>query len=59
MSQGARGFHQDVQPGYKETIFVNPIQVDGKNPLNVLTHEIGYGKWPGLGRDEKSHTPEF
>ncbi|XXT25300.1 DUF4150 domain-containing protein [Sorangium sp. So ce429] len=39
-------------------IFINPNNPAGKSPANILVHEIGHRKWPGLG-SETSHHPLF
>ena len=57
LPEGLHGLNQ--QSGGKNVEFLNPNSPDGKDPLNVLAHEIGHMKWPGLGNDDRGHDPLF
>jgi hypothetical protein len=48
------GFAQDGG----RLVVINPDNPAGKDPANILAHEIGHSKWPGLGSGEP-HQPLF
>jgi hypothetical protein len=41
------------------TQYINFDNPEGKPALNILVHEIGHEKWPGLGTDAFGHDPRF
>ena len=56
-------FGPDLQ-GYSQSLgtstkYLNFDASSGKSPLNILVHEIGHEKWPGLGTDASGHDPQF
>jgi hypothetical protein len=56
-------FGSDLQ-GYSQSVgtstkYINFNAPSGKSPTNILVHEIGHEKWPGLGSDATGHDPLF
>jgi len=57
-SSNLRGFSQIAQK--PQISYINLHSPDGKNPLNILAHEIGHQKWRDFaGSSESMHKPEF
>ena len=57
LKEGLHGLNQ--QAGGTNVEFLNPNSPDGKDPVNILVHEIGHMKWPGLGNETRGHDPLF
>jgi hypothetical protein len=51
-----QGFSQSLGTSIK---YINFDAPSGKSPINILVHEIGHEKWPGLGTDASGHDPLF
>ena len=56
-------FGSDLQ-GYSQSVgtptkYINFNAPTGKSPTNILVHEVGHEKWPGLGTDATGHDPLF
>jgi hypothetical protein len=49
--------------GYSQAVDGRPAEYvnfdDEKPPINILVHEIGHLRWPGLGTDAAGHDPVF
>lgn len=50
------GYEQSASGPF--TVLINPDSTTGKPPENILAHEVGHLKWPGLG-ENNIHTPLF